>query len=113
MVPDKADVRIVPTPAELVAAVVMSSAAEPNRSRSIRGVSEDDKGLLKVRLVVIRSGERRAPVIHEVEVEVVQNDPATSSDDPAVVDVSRILSSSRFVLHGGRRGGSAGDSASE
>ena len=57
VVADQADVRVVPAPAELVAAVVVGGAAEPDRSRPIRGVLEDDERLLEVGLVIV--GARR------------------------------------------------------
>ena len=76
VVADLDQVRVVPAPAELVAGVVVRGAGEPDRPRTVRGVLEEDERLLQVRLVVVRAGERRAPVVHEVEVHVVEDDPA-------------------------------------
>ena len=42
----------------------------------------DDERLLEVGLVVIGPEERRAPVVHPVEVQVVEDDPAALADDP-------------------------------
>ena len=40
------------------------------------GVLEDDEGLLEVGLVVVGTEERGAPVVHAVEEQVVEDDPA-------------------------------------
>ena len=90
--------RVVPAAAQVVADVVVGGAAEPARDRAAAvDVLEHDERLLQVRLVVVRAEERRAPVVHGVDVQVLEHDPAVAADDPAVVDDPRILGSDRLV----------------
>ena len=113
VVADLDQVRVVPAPAELVARVVMGRTGEPDRSRAVRGFLEEDERLLQVRLVIVRARERGAPVVHEVEVHVVQDDPAVGSKDPPVVDVPRVCLADLLVLEMGGRGRAAGYGATE
>ena len=89
MVAHGAQPRIVPASPQLVAAVVVDGAAEPDRPR-LRPVLQHDEYLLQVGLVVVRPVEGGPPVVHPVEVEVVQDDPATLPDHTPVVDMARV-----------------------
>ena len=59
--------------------------------------------------MVVRALERRAVVVHEVEVQVLEDDPAVGPDDAAVVHVSRVGLTRPRVLDLRRRGRPAGN----
>ncbi len=87
MVADLLERRVVPSSPQLVADEVVGRRRDPHRPRARRRVVQIDEDLLPVRLVVVRAVERRAVVVHEVEVQVLEDDPAVRADDPPVVDV--------------------------
>ena len=91
--------RVVPAAPQVVARVVVRRAAEPARDGRRRrpAVLEDDERLLEVGLVVVRAEERRAPVVHAVDEQVVEDDPAVLPHDPAVVDDPLVVLADRRV----------------
>ncbi len=105
--------RVVPATAELVADVVVRGGRDPDRPRRVGPILEVDEDLLPVRLVVVRAVERRAIVVHEVEVEVVEHDPAVAPDDPPVIDQPWIDGLGRLVLHLGGGGRAAWHGATQ
>ena len=106
--------RVVPASSQVVAVVVMRGTAEPARDgRPAVDVLEDHVRLFEVGLVVVRPEERRSPVVHAVDEEVLQHDPPVAPDHPPVVDDALILVADAFVpLRRGRRR-PAGDAAAE
>ena len=68
--------RVVPSPAELVARVVVRRAAIQTGLGPSGASSRKTNDLLPVRLVVVGALECRAVVVHEVEVQVLEHDPA-------------------------------------
>ena len=106
--------RVVPAPAEVVALLVVGGGAEPGRLRGlVLELLEDDEALLPVRLVVVGAVERRAPVVHRVEEQVVEDDPALGPDDAAVVRDTRVALADRAIPPVGRGGGAAGDAPAQ
>ena len=88
---DRLHAWVVPASSEVVALLVVGRGAEPGRlDRAVVERLADDEALLEVCLVVVRTLERGAPVVHRVEEHVVQDHPATLADDPAVVDDARV-----------------------
>ena len=57
--------------------------------------------------MVVGAVERRAVVVHEVEEQVLEHDPAVPADDAAVIDVARILLPRAACVLDLRRGGRA------
>ena len=111
---DQRQPRVVPTTTEVVPLLVVGRRAEP------RGLDPpvierlaDHEALLPVGLVVVRAIERRPPVVHGVQEQVVEDDPATLPDHPAVVDHPRVGGPDRVVPDGGCGRGAAGDAAPE
>ena len=97
--------RVVPATAQVVAGVVVRSAAEPARDRvAVATVLEHDEGLFEVGLVIVGAEERRAPVVHAVHEHVVEHDPSVTTDDAPVVDDPLVLVADDLVaLRGGGR----------
>ena len=111
---DQRQPRVVPATTQVVPLLVVGRRAEP------RGLDPpvierlaDDEALLPVGLVVVGAIERRPPVVHGVQEQVVEDDPPTLPDHPAVVDHPRVGGPDRVVSDGGRRRGAAGDAAPE
>ena len=112
MAVDGLQTRVVPAPPQVVALFVMSCRAEPRGPRgAVRQLLEDDEALLPVGLVVVGAVERRTPVVHRVEEQVVQHDPTTGSDDPAVVRHLRSSLADRAIAPVCRSGRAAGHAA--
>jgi hypothetical protein len=90
---------VVPAAAQVVALLVVGRGAEPRRPEvvALHGL-EHDEALLPVRLVVVGTLERRAPVVHRVEEQVVEDHPAAFADDATVVGDRRIVGGDRVVL---------------
>ena len=82
VVADLLERRVVPAAPQLVADVVVRRGRDPDRPRARRRVLEIDEDLLPVRLVVVRAVERGAVVVHEVEVQVLEHDPAVPRGRP-------------------------------
>ena len=94
------EARVVPSPAQVVALLVVRGRAEPGGlGVAVRQGLEDDEALLPVGLVVVGAIERRAPVVHRIEEQVVEDDPRAFPADPGVVDHPGIAGS------GSRRSG--------
>ncbi len=105
---------VVPAPAQVVSRVVVGGVAEPDRPGGLRSaVLQHDERLLEVCLVVVGALERRAPVVHPVEVHVVEDDPAALPHDPAVVHVTRVECLRLRVLDLRRSSGAAGHAPAE
>ena len=61
--------------------LVVRRGREPGGPRRAAGqLLEDDERLLPVRLVVVGAVERRAPVVHRVEEQVLEEDPAAARE---------------------------------
>ena len=75
--------------------------------------SRIDERLLPVGLVVVGPVERRPPVVHGVEEQVLQDDPLALPNHSAVVRDRRITRSELVVFQRRGRGGPAGDLAAD
>jgi len=97
--------------------VVVGGATDPAGDRlrptPLGRFLENHEDLFEIRLVVVGAEERRTPVVHRVDEQVVEHDPSVAPDDPAVVDDPRIAFADPAVPlgSGGRR--AAGDAASD
>lgn len=82
---------VVPASPEVVADLVVGRERDPLRSRTMPFLfglivfDEVDRDLLPVGFVIVGAPEAGAPVVHRVEVPVLQHDVATVADDSAVV----------------------------
>ncbi len=95
--------RIVPPPSQIVAFLVVCGGREPDRPHlPVVELLEDHEGLLPVRLVVVGPVERRAPVVHRVEEQVLEDDPPFLPDHAPVVRDPGICGADRLVLDRGR-----------
>jgi hypothetical protein len=78
--------RIVPAAAQVVAVVIVRGEGHPGRLRgSVGALRKVDRDHLPVGLVVVDASERRAPVVHRVEVPVLQADVSAVADNASVV----------------------------
>ena len=101
---------VVPASAQVRAHLVMCGSGEPDRGcGSVVALLQEDEALLPVGLVVVRPRERRAPVVHRVEEQVVADGPARVAHDAAVVHEARIARPDRGALVLGGRNGAARD----
>ena len=85
----------------------------PASSCRRRRASRTTKHCSQVRLVVVGALERRAPVVHRVEEQVVEHDPAALAHDPAVVDDPRVACRIDVVALRRRGGRAARDAAAQ
>ena len=107
--PLQLEIRVVPAAPQLVARVVVRRRRDPHRPGPVGRVLEVDEHLLPVRLVVVDPGEGRAVVVHEVEEQVLEADPAVPPHHAAVVDVAVVLRECLRVLDLRATGRSAGN----
>ena len=106
--------RIVPATAQVIAAEIMRGKRHPARlRRRISFVAEVDEDLFPVRFVIVDAMERRAPVIHGIEEQVVQDEIASVPKDAAIIRPARIRTLHAGVFHLRGRGGAAGHSPAE
>ena len=106
------ELRVVPPAPQVRALLVVRGGGEPDRLHvAVRQLLQDDEGLLPVRLVVVGAVEGRAPVVHRVEEQVLEHDPAVLADDAAVVADPRVGGADRLVLDRRRRRRAARDLA--
>ena len=84
---DEGQVGVIDASAHVISQVVVAGEGHPGplRITDAVGFSEEQGGLLPVRLVIVYSGERRAPVVHRVEEPVLQDDVSGVSRGPDVV----------------------------
>ncbi len=108
------ELRVVPPAPQIRALLVVRSGGEPHRLHVAVGQRlQDDEGLLPVRLVVVGPIEGRAPVVHRVEEQVLEHDPAVLADDAPVVADARVGRADRLVLDRRRRRRAARDLAAD
>ena len=101
------DGRVVPATPELVARVVVGGGRDPDRLGALGSVVQEHEHLLPVRLVVVGTTEGGAVVVHEVEEQVLEDDPAVPADDPTVIHDAGVLLHRGGVLDLGRGGRAA------
>lgn len=112
MVADPPQLRVVPAAPQVVARLVVRGHRHPRRPRPVRGLGEVDRDGLPVRLVVVHAAEGRAPVVHRVQEEVLEDHIAALAHDPAVVGAAGRVHAA-LVQVGGRRGDAAGHRAAQ
>ena len=95
MLPDELDVRVVPPATQVVAHLVVRGEGDPpGKGRLVALIDQEDRHLLPVGLVVVDSAEGRAPVVHRVEVPVLQDDVAAVTRHVPVVGMLAVAPAS-------------------
>ena len=76
---------VIPTAPQIIAEIVVRGERDPRRSQTIFALGEVDNHRLPISLVIVDPVKGRAPVVHRVEVPVLQADVAALAHNSPVV----------------------------